>query len=491
MWEPRDPTALPTSEEKIVNDGAIHILSSQLFAARQLVHDAEELLRQRYAEADRIEREIAVRKYYVAPVRALPAEILAEIGMIVVMRSDIYHWKGIWIFSWTCRAWRNALLANSKVWGARMVVPACRNQFSLIITARDYARRSHVHLSACMGPDLHPTILAPILLYRPKQITTLHISIKTDSWLRLANIKSLPNLRRIALCGDILQEPREDHLPLLDALLARKNCRTSATKPHDVFLSTIMITGIPRVFARLKSLHLVKCVLHTQEHFLHAISGSSDTLESLTLHDCWWTWWNSGSISSPWEFPHLRNFRTSGTPQVKLLQLMRFAALEFFEAGGLDEIWLDHLPGPVLLPSVLPVIGLVATRGWTQLNLMSETLQIALKRTTKLRIYGEWRLPSSIDECFEVMGQNPLAFGDTITQLEIACHRVMSEQFPMGHLATMKAAFDSIGRDISITTFIWDPYPLNETPWGTSALSLICIFINHPPRSLRTDAYAS
>jgi hypothetical protein len=48
------------------------------------------------------------------------------------------------------------------------------------------------------------------------------------------------------------------------------------------------------------------------------------------------------------------------------------------------------------------------------------------------------------------MKQNPLAFGDTITHMEIACHRVTSEQFSMEHLATIKAAFDSIGRDISI-----------------------------------------
>jgi hypothetical protein len=55
--------------------------------AKQLVHDAEELLRQRHAEVDRIEREIAFRRHYAAPVRKLPAEILAEIGMILVMKK--------------------------------------------------------------------------------------------------------------------------------------------------------------------------------------------------------------------------------------------------------------------------------------------------------------------------------------------------------------------------------------------------------------------
>ena len=154
LWEPRDPTALPTLEEKRLIDGAIHTLSSQLFVARQLLHDAEELLRQRHAEVDRIKREIALRRHYVAPVRILPAEILAEIGMILAMRSDHYHWKDIWIFSWTCRAWRNALLANSKVWGARIIVPVCRNQFSIVNAARGFARGSHVSLSASMVPIL-------------------------------------------------------------------------------------------------------------------------------------------------------------------------------------------------------------------------------------------------------------------------------------------------------------------------------------------------
>ena len=482
MWEPRDVTALPTSEEKRLNDGAIQILSSQLFAARQLVHDAEELLRQRHAEVDRIEHEIALRKHYVAPARAIPAEILAEIGMIVAMRSDNYHWKDIWIFSWTCRAWRNALLVNPKVWAARIVVPACRFQFSLAIAARNYARGSHVNLSACIGDDLHPTILTPILQYRPKQITTLHISVESHSWLPPANVKSLPNLRRIALCGDVFQEPYEDYRPLLDALIARKNCRTSATRPHEVFLSS-MIIPTPRVFARLKSLHLVKCALLSREHLVIGISGSSDTLESLTLHDCQWTWWSPASLPPPLEFPRLRNLRTSGTPQTRLLQLMQFSALEFFEASVFDEIWHDSLPSPELLPLVIPIFGLVVTRGCTQLSLMSQSLQNCLKRTEKLRIYGEWRLLSSIDEWCKLMEQNPLALGDTFTELEIACHRVTSEQFSMEHLATIKAAFDSIGRDILIRTFVWDPYPLNKTPWGTSAMSLIYTFINHFPRS--------
>lgn len=473
MWEPHDPTALPTPEEKRLNDRALSILSSQLFIARQLVHDAEELLRQRYAEANRIEREIALRRHYTAPVRLLPAEILAEIGMIVAMRSDSYHWKDIWIFSWTCRAWRNALLANPKVWGARIIIPECRNQFSLILTARGYARGSHVSLS---GTFIHPTVVAPILQYRPKQITSLHLSTEGHSWTPFPNVKSLPNLRRIALCGDITQAPRDDYRPLLNALIPRKNCRTSATKPHDIFLSSLFI-DTPRVFARLKSLHLVMCALPTLERFFHGISGSSNMLENLTLHNCLWSWSVSAPTSSPLDFPRLRNLRTSGTPQVRLLRLMRFATLEFFEAGVFDEIWGDSLTKLESLPSVLPVFGLVVTRGWSQLDLMQQSLQICLKRSTKLRVYGEWRLLSSIDEGCEVVKQNALAFGDTITQMEIACHRLTSEQFSMRHLADIKAAFDSIGRDISITAFIWDPYSLIEAPWGTCVMSLSGIFI--------------
>ncbi len=491
MWEPRDPTALPTLEEKTLIDGAIHILSSQLFAARQLVHDAEELLRQRYAEVDRIEREIALRRHYVAPVRKLPAEILAEIGMILATGSDNYYWKDIWVFSWTCRTWRNALLANPKVWGARIVIPACRNEVSLVIAARDYARGSHVNLSTCMGAHLHPTIVTIILQYRPKQITSLHLSTGSHEWPSFSNVKSLPNLRRIALCGDIIQTHHEDYRPLLNALIPRKHCRPSATRTHEVFLSAIY-TGTPRVFAKLKSLHLVTCDLPEREYFVHGISGSSDTLESLTLHNCQWYWSAPAvRISSPLDLPRLRSLRTSGTPQARLLRLMRCAALEFFEAGDFDDIWDDSSSNLEILPSVVPIFGLVVTRGWSHVDLMRPSLQICFERSTKLRIYGEWFLPSSIDECCEVMQHNPLAFGGTFTQMEIACHRLTSEQFSMGHLATIKAAFDSIGRDISIRAFIWDPYPLSEAPWGTSAMSLICIFIDHYPRSLGNDADAS
>jgi len=488
MWKPHDYTALPTPEEKRLNDCALQTLSSQLFLAKQLVHDAEELLRERYAAVDRIEREIALHRHYVASVRKLPAEILAEIGMILVMnmRSDRYRWKDIWNFSWTCQAWRNALLANPIVWGARIVVPACRNQLPLVITARNYARGSHVSLSVTIGPSLHPDIFSSILQYRRKQITGLHITIEGDSWPPHSNIRSLPNLQRIALCGDIIGEPCEDYQSILNALIPRKNCRISATKPHEVFLSNVF-TGSPRVFARLKSLHLVECTLPILEYFLEDISGSSDTLENLTLHKCRWSSSVFAYTLSPLDFPRLRNLRTLGTPQARLLQLMRFTGLEFFEAGIFDEIWDDSLTTLESLPSVLPVFGLVVGRGWDPLSLMLQSLQIFLKRSTTLRIYGEWRLLSGIIECCEVVTQNPLAFGDSITQIEIACHRMTSEQFSMEHLATIKAAFDSIGRDISITAFNWDPYSSSDAPWGmwgTFATSLISIFINHPPRSL-------
>ena len=494
VWTPHDPIALPTPEEKRLNDGALHILSSQLFAARQLVYDAEELLRRRQAEVNRIKREIALRRYYAAPVRTLPSEILAEIGMILAMRSNRYHWKAIWVFSWTCRAWRNALMANPNVWGAHLVIPECQNQLSLVIAARHYARRSHVRLSAHIGAHIHPIIVTAILQYRPKQITTLHLSTGGNPWSLFSNIKALPNLRRISLCDDTTGEPREIYLPLLNALVPRKNCRTFATKLHDIFLSGIF-PGNPRVFARLSSLHLVSCGLPPVEHFVHGISGSSDTLESLTLHRCRWSWSGSVSVavSSPLDFSRLRNLRTSWTSLAELLLLIRFKALEFFEAAVFDTIWDDPVSKLDLLPPVLPVFGLVVTRGWTQFDLMQPSLQLCLKRSTKLRIYGDWYLSSGIDECCQVMKQNPLVFGDTITRIEIACHEMISEQFSNEHLATIKAAFDSVGRDISIEAFVWDPHPLNDAPWGTFAMSLICIFINpeYSPRSFGIDTDVS
>jgi hypothetical protein len=285
----------------------------------------------------------------------------------LVMRSDKYHWKDIWNFSWTCRAWRNALLANPKVWGARIIVPTCRNQFSLVTTARGYARGSHVSLSVTVDVPLHPVIFTSILQYRPKQITSLHISNKGHMWLPYTNVQSLPNLRRITLYGDS-NGTRQNYRPLLNSLIPRKNCRISATKSHEVFLRDVS-TGSPRVFARLKSLYLVQCTLPALEKFLYHISGSSDTLENLTLHKCQWSPWAPAPTPSPLDFPRLRNLRTSGTPQARLLRFMRFAALEFFEASEIDEIWVDSMPNHEWLPLVLPVIGLLVTHGWSPLEL--------------------------------------------------------------------------------------------------------------------------
>jgi hypothetical protein len=57
---------------------------------------------------------------------------------------------------------------------------------------------------------------------------------------------------------------------------------------------------------------------------------------------------------------------------------------------------------------------------------------------------------------------------------------------------TMKAAFDNVGRDISIKAFIWKPHPLNDAPWGTFMMSIIFIFINADHRrSFGNDTDAS
>ena len=490
MWKPHDLTTLPTSEEKELNDEALHILSSELFAAR-LLHDAEGRFRHCQAEVDRIEHEIALHKYYAAPVRKLPSEILAKIGMILAMSSESYYWKVVWIFSWTCRAWRNALMANPNVWGARIVVPECRNQLSLVLAARHYARGAHISLSVSIGDCIHPTLLTPILKDRPKQITTLHLSTGGHLCSMFSNVKALPNLRRISLCGDTTRVRRVDYQPLLNGLIPRKNCRPSATKLHEVFLSGIY-TGTPRVFGRLTSLYLVQCALPPAERFIDGISGSSDTLEYLTLHSCRWPGSGSDSVppSYPKDFPHLRNLRTSGTDQTKLLRLMRCTALEFFESGIFDKIWEDPL-SIELFPPALSVFGLVVTGMWTQFDLMQGPLQGCLERSTKLRIYGDWSPPLSIDESCRVMAQNPLIFGNTITQIEIAWNKMASEQFTEEHLTTIKAGFDSVGRDISIRAFSWDaePDPINIAPWGTFAVSRICTFINidHSPRPFGND----
>jgi len=489
MWKPHDLNALPTSEEKELNDEALHILSSELIAARLLLHDAEERLRQRQAEVDRIEHEISLHRYYAAPVRKLPPEILAKIGIILAMSSDSYYWKAIWIFSWTCRAWRNALMAHPNVWGARIVVPECQNQLSLVLAAREYARGAHISLSVRIGDRIHPILLTAILQYRPKQITTLHLSTGGHSWHMFSSVKALPNLQRISLCSNTPRKRHEDYQPLLNGLIPRKNCRTSATKPHEVFLSRIY-TGTPRVFGKLSSLHLVLCALPPAERFIDGISGSSDTLESLTLHTCEWPGSGSGYVpqSDPKDFPRLRNLRTSGTAQTKLLRLMRCTALEFFESGIFDDIWED--PSSIeSFPPALSVFGLVVTRGWARFDLMQGPLQSCLERSTKLRIYGDWSLPSGIDECCREMAQDPHVFGGTITQIEIACNKLTSEQFTKEHLTTIKAAFDSVSLDISIRAFIWDPDPINPAPWGTFAVSRICILISidHSLRSFGND----
>ena len=125
MWSPPNKHELPLPEEIIYAKEAIATLDNALRDAFELI----ESTRLRIAE---MKRDLEERRSWIAPIRKVSTEILADILLFASQMNDLAPVK----FSAVSRLWRDIILATPKAW-------------SFI----DFKRHYEIHLSWKISKD--------------------------------------------------------------------------------------------------------------------------------------------------------------------------------------------------------------------------------------------------------------------------------------------------------------------------------------------------
>ncbi|KIM29287.1 hypothetical protein M408DRAFT_121946 [Serendipita vermifera MAFF 305830] len=102
MWTPADPDALPSQSE----------IEHTREAIQQLQNAIQDILEQARLRIVPLEKEIAARQGWIAPVRKLPVEILTEIFLYSRAVSELSPVT----ISEVCRLWRRVILATPQAW---------------------------------------------------------------------------------------------------------------------------------------------------------------------------------------------------------------------------------------------------------------------------------------------------------------------------------------------------------------------------------------
>ncbi|KIM29289.1 hypothetical protein M408DRAFT_23071 [Serendipita vermifera MAFF 305830] len=105
MWTPPDPNSLPSQSEVACARNAILELE-------KTVQDNLEIIEQAKITIAALEKEIEGRRAWIAPIRKLPIEILAE---IFVHCSSLSELAPVTV-SEVCRLWHQAILATPQAW---------------------------------------------------------------------------------------------------------------------------------------------------------------------------------------------------------------------------------------------------------------------------------------------------------------------------------------------------------------------------------------
>jgi len=145
LWEPDDPTTLPNGTERLLTEQVITNLAMELAVLRLSIQQNERLLEAQRNNAAALELEIARRRFYLSLIRRLPSEVLGDI--VVLLSKEDRLWREIWVFSWVCRAWRSAAMAQSSAWSRIAVgIPRRRNPVELVKAAASYVRGNDMEM---------------------------------------------------------------------------------------------------------------------------------------------------------------------------------------------------------------------------------------------------------------------------------------------------------------------------------------------------------
>jgi F-box-like len=150
MWTPPNKRELPLPEEIIYAKEAIATLENAL-------RDAFELIESTKLRIAEMERDLEERKGWIAPIRKVPTEVLADILLLSSEMDDLTPVK----FSAVSRLWRSIILATPKAW-------------SFI----DFKRHHEIHLSRKISKNYHGYFPAYMKTYLERsKPRLLHLSL--------------------------------------------------------------------------------------------------------------------------------------------------------------------------------------------------------------------------------------------------------------------------------------------------------------------------
>jgi hypothetical protein len=459
LWEPDDPTSLPSGTERLLAEQVLTSLSTELAVRLLRIRETEQLLEEQKAEAATLEREIAHRRFYLAPIRRLPPDVLGDV--VVLLSEEDRSWRDVWRFSWVCRVWRSATMARPSAWSRITIgIPRCRNPVELAKAASRYARGCDIdlYIDSRLNKLDAPALLS-ILNCRPKRVTSLYLTLRDILADSLEGLRPYPNLRRISLSTRYAIQTK-----ILDSLVPRRHRGRASAKTFELHLDrTHFISGAyPRVLAKLRVLSLAGCLLPALEEFTTALSGSSMTLQSLSMCHCDWT-----STLPPTriiDFPALRKLRwipTRPRSGSHILEYIRMQHLTCYT--GTLSAWL--LAGISSTPNI-GTLGIFLDRMVPQVDdFRHSVLEQSLSQCHTLTFYTFFVKSSDLDVLLVLISMYPHVIGSSATRLNILYYGPATCYGPT-RLQTVKRGLDRTGREIEVAFYDWTPGPLDERPWG-------------------------
>jgi len=223
------------------------------------------------------------------------------------------------------------------------------------------------------------------------------------------------------------------------------------------------ITGTyPRILAKLSVLSLVGCYIPSLEVFVTAISGSSVTLESLSMCYC-----NSETPFPPTrvvDFLALRKLRWIPKEPIlggHILEYIRVPKLTCYTG----TFSVGFLAGDFSTPN-LGTLGFFLDRRVPESNeFLHPVLEQSLSRCHTLTFYTFFIRSDDLDELLALIASHPYMLGSSFKRFNIAYHGP-AMRYRREHLQTTKLGLDTTGREIEVAFYDWTPTPLDQRPWG-------------------------
>lgn len=195
MWTPVNPNALPSQKEVTYTKNAIHELE-------MAIKDNLEIIEQAKVRINALKKEIQMRHAWIAPVRKLPTEILAE---IFVYCSSLSRLAPVTIGQ-VCRFWRQVVLATPQAWCLIFLRPEMKDKDEFGYLPLFFARSKPylVHIWTFKDPENDYDGFFDQIYFRPSTFMMAHldrISCLTVDNLEVKRILEVvfPNLIRLEI----------------------------------------------------------------------------------------------------------------------------------------------------------------------------------------------------------------------------------------------------------------------------------------------------